>query len=604
MLQVSALSKSYGAQTLFDNVTFALSKGERLGIIGRNGHGKSTLFRILLGQEEADDGSIDIPKGYQLGHLSQHLEFPSATVQDEAVSALPATDDGRDESYKALAILAGLGFSEEQLTLAPSKLSGGFQVRLNLAKLLVSEADLLLLDEPTNYLDIISVRWLIKFLRQWPGELMLITHDRSFMDQVTTHTMAIHRQMVRKIEGGTEKLEQVIEEEEEQLERTRENQLKARQQTEAFIRRFRSKASKAKLVQSRVKALERQGTIDALEEIDNLEFRFPALPFRPKEMLTLQDGSFHYPKGENLFSKLSLTIQPGERIAIVGKNGKGKSTLLRALAGELPLTEGELTVSEHAVQGYFGQTNIKRLSDTATVEEEILAVQPDHNRTIARSIAATVMFEGDLALKKVGVLSGGEKSRVMLGKLLATKTNLLLLDEPTNHLDIYANESLLAALQEYPGTVLFVSHDEMFLDELATRFIIFDNGDAEVFNGSYRDFLKQRGWSDEADSSPKGEAKGSEKGISKKEARRLRAQKLEELRPLKKKSEAIEKDISELEKTVASQTETLFEGTKTGYSDEMAKLSRELHQNKETLEVLYEELLGVMERLEVLERDG
>src|SRR3990172_2950016 len=258
MIQANNLEKSYGRQLIFDDVSFTINPGERVGLVGRNGHGKTTLFRMILNEEHPDAGAIRIPNHYHIGHLSQHLKFTEQTVLQEACLSIPKTEDGRDESYKVKAILSGLGFASDDLELNPAALSGGFQVRLNLAKVLVSEPNLLLLDEPTNYLDIVSIRWLIQFLRNWKNELIIITHDRSFMDSVTTHTMAIHRCGIRKIAGPTENVYQQLLMEEEIYEKTRVNDEKKRNEIEQFINRFRAKATKAKAVQSRVKALQKK----------------------------------------------------------------------------------------------------------------------------------------------------------------------------------------------------------------------------------------------------------------------------------------------------------------------------------------------------------
>jgi len=252
MLQVTNIEKSYGKQLLFDGVGFTVNPRERVGLVGRNGHGKSTLFRMILGEEHQDAGTITVPSGYTIGHLSQHIHFTENTVLGEACLALPPNEDHIDESYKAEAILHGLGFTNDDFDRHPSTLSGGYQVRLNLAKVLASEPNLLLLDEPTNYLDIVSVRWLTQFLRAWRNELIIITHDRDFMDSVTTHTMIIHRYKMRKVAGGTQKLYDQILMEEEIYEKTRQNDEKKRKEVEQFINRFRAQATKASAVQSRI----------------------------------------------------------------------------------------------------------------------------------------------------------------------------------------------------------------------------------------------------------------------------------------------------------------------------------------------------------------
>lgn len=495
MLYASGLTKSYGTRTLFDDVSFSMRPGERLGLIGRNGSGKSTLFKLILGEEQPDDGELTTPKGYTIGHLAQHLEFTKETVLEEACMGLPP--DERDQEYRAEIILAGLGFSEEDTIESPHRFSGGFQIRINLAKLILSEPNLLLLDEPTNYLDILSMRWLASFLKSWKGELIIISHDRSFMDSVTTDTMLIHRGGIRKISGGTEKLYSRIEQDEEIYEKTRINEEKKRKDLEIFINRFRAKASKASLVQSKIKALERMGQKDALQDEDVLDFDFCPAPFIGKVMSEIKEISFAYPDGAKLIDNLSLTIGNRDRIGIIGKNGKGKSTLLRLLGGEITPSNGEISFSPNAKLGYFGQTNISRLSPNLTVEQEISNANSELHRTKVRAICGTMMFSGDDALKKISVLSGGEKSRVLLGKILAQPTNLLLLDEPTNHLDMESIEALIETLKDYQGSVLIVTHSELILRSLVTKLIVFQGSGPKLFEHEYDYFLEKEGWQDE-----------------------------------------------------------------------------------------------------------
>ncbi|VAX29175.1 Bis-ABC ATPase YheS, partial [hydrothermal vent metagenome] len=421
MIQVNSLDKSYGQQVVFDNVSFTINSGERVGFVGRNGHGKTTLFRMILGQEHPDSGTISIPAGYSIGHLSQHIRFEEDTVLKEACLSLPDQEDGIDETYKAETVLAGLGFPGDDLNLHPMELSGGYQVRLNLAKVLVSDPNILLLDEPTNYLDIVSMRWLARFLRGWQKELIIITHDRDFMDSVTTHTMAIHRCRIRKVPGSTEKLYQQLLLEEEVYEKTRTNDEKKRKETEQFINRFRAKATKARAVQSRVKALQKKEQLEELSEIKKLAFTFNSAPFTGRQLMEVKDLSFGFePDGSLLIENLNFYVGKKDRIAIIGKNGKGKTTLLNLLAGELSPVGGYIRCPRDLKLAYFGQTNINRLNLRKTVEEEIMDVHPEHHRGAARSICGAMMFPGDHALKKVGVLSGGEKSRLLPRKLLDT----------------------------------------------------------------------------------------------------------------------------------------------------------------------------------------
>lgn len=495
MIQISGLFKHFGDQLLFEDGSFVVNARERIGVVGRNGSGKSTLFKMILGQEHPDEGTIVSPKGYRIGHLSQHLVFTENTVLGEACLGLPK--DERDETYRGEIILGGLGFSEEDMYRDPSEFSGGFQIRINLARLLLSEPNLLLLDEPTNYLDIVSSRWLAETLRNWKKELLIITHDRSFMDSVTTHTMMIYRGSFKKIPGKTQKLFEAIAVEEEVYEKTRINEDKKRREMELFISRFKAQASKAALVQSRVKALARMGTKEELSEEESLEFGFATKPFYGKLLVEAKEISFGYTKEQPLITKLSVQVGKGDRIGIIGKNGRGKSTLLRLLAGELTPESGEVTMSPNTAMGYFGQTNIKRLTDSLTIEEEISQAHPGMHRTRIRGICGTMMFDGDKALKKVSVLSGGEKSRVLLGKIIATPSNLLLLDEPTNHLDLDSVEALKDALLEYDGALVLVTHEEMLLRELCTRLVVFQGDAPFTLEGGYDYFLQKVGWEDE-----------------------------------------------------------------------------------------------------------
>ena len=497
MLQIQQLSKSYGPRVLFDEVTVALTPGERLGLVGRNGCGKTTLLRLILGEETPDGGKIKRPQHYTVGHLSQHLAFEAETVLQEACLGLPIQEGDWVEEYLAEQALMGLGFTLEDFDRPPSELSGGFQVRLQLAKVLVSAPNLLLLDEPTNYLDIVSMRWLQRYLCNWPGEIILITHDRAFMDRVTTHTMVIHRSNVRRIAGNTTKLYDMLAQEEEIHEQTRQNQVRNRRSDERFVERFRYSATKARQGQSRIKMLERLGTLSQLEEIANLSFKFNAAPFNAHTLLQAKDLEFGYADGPSLISELSFSLEMGDRVAIVGKNGRGKSTLLNLIAGELTSRSGTFKRHPSTRLAHFGQTNIDRLHAGMTVEEEILSAMPEQSRGAARGICGLMMFQGDDALKRVEVLSGGERARVLLGKLLVSPANLVMLDEPTNHLDMESIDSMVAALLAFSGGTLIVTHNERVLHALATKLVIFDRGRVTWFDGTYRDFLDRVGWSDE-----------------------------------------------------------------------------------------------------------
>ncbi len=597
MLQISNLTKSYGTQVLLEAVSFNLNRGERAGLVGRNGHGKTTLFRLILGEEHADSGSISVPAGYTVGHLSQHINFTEETVLAEACLGLARSEDGRDETFKAKTILSGLGFTEEDFLRRPSEFSGGFQVRLSLAKVLVSEPDLLLLDEPTNYLDILSIRWLTRFLRNWKGELIIITHDRRFMDSVTTHTILIHRCKVRKIEGPTGKLYEQISMEEELYERTRQNEEKKRRETEEFINRFRAKATKAKAVQSRVKALNKMQRLEKLGDIQDLDFSFRSAPFAGKWLMNVEDLAFSFsPGGPGLISGLTFAVGKQDRIAVIGKNGKGKTTLLNLLMKELAPLRGEVRHHDSLRPAYFGQTNIARLKPANTVVQEIMAADPEINQTAARSLCGLMMFEGDNALKKVSVLSGGEKSRVLLGKLLVSPANLLLLDEPTNHLDMQSVESLVDAVDGFDGAVIIVTHSEMVLEALAERLIVFDNGRVSLFEGTYREFLERVGWSDEPAPQAQGAKPAAAPAVNanRKDLRRQRADIVAErskvLNPLLKKIEVLEQQIMQVEQQVEQDTQALAAASQKGAALAIRDLSRSMHEGRQKIEALFADL--------------
>ena len=387
-----------------------------------------------------------------------------------------------------------MGFSEEEFCKSPAEFSGGFQVRLNLAKVLLAEPHLLLLDEPTNYLDIISIRWLTRFLKRWSNELIIITHDRNFMNSITTHTVAIHRQKIKKVKGDTIKIFEQIAVEEEVYEKTRSKEEKRREETMGFINRFRASAARASLVQSRVKALEKMGTKEELVKIADLGFRFNSVRFEAQNLMRINNLTFGYTDERTLIENLSIDISKKDRICAIGKNGKGKSTLLRLLAKELVPKAGEIIPHPNCQLGYFGQTNIERLHPGLTIEEEFAKLRPDLSYSNIRRTCGAMMFPGDLALKRIAVLSGGEKSRVSLGKILLSSTNMLLLDEPTNHLDVESCDSMIAALDEFSGAVVIVTHSEMFLHHLANRLIVFNEDRVFVFEGSYQDFLDRVGW--------------------------------------------------------------------------------------------------------------
>ncbi len=580
MIQVMGLSKGYGTQELFTDINFTLGRGEKIGLVGRNGAGKSTLLKILMGEELADGGDVVVPKNYRVATLKQHLSFSEPTILQEACLSLP--EEQKFDEYRAEKILMGLGFKLEDFSRAPSEFSGGMQIRLNLAKVLLQDPDCLFLDEPTNYLDIVGMRWLSGFLRQFRGELVLITHDRGFMDGVCTHIMGIWRQKLVKIPGSTSKFYAQLREEEDIYEKTRANLERKRKEMEEFVEKNRAKASKATQAQSRVKMLEKLPGMEELAAVQTLDFHFNHQESPSKVILDVKNLSFGYDPAHPLFRDLSFTVQRGDKIAVIGKNGKGKSTLLNVLAGELAPQQGTISRSPSLLLGHFGQTNIQRLHLAHTVEEEILAANPAMGAQRVRSICGTMMFSGDLAKKKISVLSGGERARVLVGKLLARPTNLLFLDEPSNHLDQESVEALLKELKAYAGAVVVVTHSESFVRELAQKLVVFRGDRAEFVLGDYEDFLRRGGWGD--DEAPgDGQKKGGQ------DHRRQRAELVQErarsLAPLKKRMEQLENSINRDEARIKALEDEVASGAAEGWkaSQELGKLRKRVEADFEAL---------------------
>ncbi len=603
MISVDSLSKSFGASVLFQDASFKINRRERVGLVGRNGHGKTTLFRILSGQEEADSGNISIPKNYRIGYVKQEISFTEKTVFAEGIKGLP--EDSSAHYWKVEKILAGLGFSEDDVKRYPQDLSGGFQVRLNLTKELLAEPDLLLLDEPTNYLDITSIRWIKGFLTQWPREVFIITHDRGFMDSIVTHVLGIHRKKIRKISGDTSKYYMQIAQEEEIHEKTRLNDDKRRKEIEEFVTRFRAKARLAGLVQSRVKTLSKLTKREKLEKFKSLDFSFRSKPFNGKILSTITGLTFGYNSSHELLSDFNLSIGPKDRVCVIGRNGAGKTTFLKLLGGVLKPDSGQISYHPEVTAGYFEQTNVKTLEDEKTIEEEILYTNPDIDRQMARNICGAMLFEGDSALKKIGVLSGGEKSRVMLGKLLCRPINLLLLDEPSNHFDMESCDAMISAIDAFDGAIVMVTHNEMFLHAVADRLIVFKNDGVSVFEGDYHRFLEAEGWGDELDSDLSGnkepEGSKSEK-LNKKELRRLRSSIISErnnaLRPLEKRIAELETKIDTNETRLQSLNEQMQSASEKKDGRRIAELSQEIHHCQADVDRDFEEFETLSEKAE------
>ncbi len=591
MIQLINISKNFGKQELFSNLSFKLNSGNKMGLVGRNGSGKSTLFKLILGEETPDVGEVVIPKGYKIGTLKQYLVFTEGTLREEAALALE--EDMKYDVYRVEKILFGLGFTQDDLEKDPLSFSGGYQIRINLAKLLVTEPNLLLLDEPTNYLDILSLRWLKTFLKAFEGEVILITHDRNFMDAVVTHTMGIVRKNLRIIAGDTHKYYEQLKSSDELHEKQKISQDKKVKELEDFIARNKARASTAALAQSKVKQLEKMDLLDDLDYDSTLEFNFNYKETPAKVLIDVKNLSFGYTPDNILFKNISFVLEKGERLGIIGKNGKGKSTLLNTIAGELKAVEGEVHMHPSTAFAHFGQTNIARLHPTSTVLDEIHSANTKLSAQTIRGIAGAMMFSGDSADKKVSLLSGGEKSRVMLGQILAREVNVLFLDEPTNHLDMDSIEALTKAIENYDGSVIVVTHSEELLRRVCDRLIIFTRNGAEYFDGGYDLFLEKMGWEEEEEDRVKQKPKSSFKDNKKAKADLIR-DKNKLTSPIKKKIEKLEASIIKSEETLASHQKKLLEASTKGDTFKIIEFSKLVSLEQKEVEKMFE-LLEILQ---------
>ena len=566
MIELINISKSYPTNELYSDLNLRLNQGDKVGLVGRNGTGKSTLFKLILGEEHQDSGEIKFPKAYKIGALKQYFNFTQKTLIDE--TALALSEEHKYDIYKAEKILFGLGFTQEDLQKDPNSFSGGFQIRINLAKLLLTEPNMLLLDEPTNYLDILSIRWLKNFLKNFQGEVILITHDREFMDSVCTHTLGIIRRSAFMIQGGTRKFYEQLLANEEHHEKQKVAQEKKRKDLEEFIAKNKARAATATLAQSKIKILEKMDILEDLDYDANLKFDFNYKDSAAKFLLEVKNLSFGYTPDNVLFKNITFALSRGETIGIIGKNGKGKSTLLNAIAGELEPLSGSVDFHPSCQFGHFGQTNISHLNQNNTIMDEIYSVNHKLSEAVIRSICGLMMFSGDNAKKKISLLSGGEKSRVMLGKIIAQDVNLLFLDEPTNHLDIDSIDALTNAIKAFEGSCMIVTHSEELLRAVCDRLIVFTNEGADYFNGTYDEFLEKIGWDDDDSMEKKKPAKPKR---NKKEIKKLRAAIVTE------KSQAtapIKKEIAQLEESL----ESLNGAEKISQEDKLLELQIQLEE--------------------------
>ena len=531
----------YGDRILFDELDWLVAPGDRIGVVGGNGSGKSTLLKIVHGSEQLDRGEIERQKNIQVGYLPQEgLTFSGRTVFGECLSVFDeaisleaemeeltrkmgevdpstlefqavmdryewCTDryqalDGYTKEAQVGTVLGGLAFARGDWDRPCEEFSGGWQMRVALAKLLLLKPNVLLLDEPTNHLDLEARNWLEDYLSNYPHAFLLISHDRFFLDATVRKVVHLWNRKAHFYTGNYTKFEKLRDERIAQVRAAYRNQRARIEQVEAFINRFRYQATKAKQVQSRVKELEKLERIEVPPEEKTIHFRFPQPQPSGRVVVELDRVAKSY-GDTHVFGDVSLRIERGDRIALVGANGAGKSTLIRILAGTEPLTAGTRKEGYRVGIDYFAQDQYKELDPEAVLLNDLVAHAPLMGESEMRGLLGCFLFSGDDAFKRIGVLSGGERNRYALARLLLRPSNLLLLDEPTNHLDMRAKEVLLPALLEFEGTMVFVSHDRYFIDRLANKVIHIEDGDVEVYPGGYEDFLwsRQRRAEDESE---------------------------------------------------------------------------------------------------------
>ncbi len=656
MLSINDLSLQYGNKHIFRNVSAQIHSGDRVGLAGVNGAGKSTLLKIMCGLHDVDPGIVSRASWFSVAYLPQevNIELGSRSLFAEAESAfddvlaqqaqlerigeqLAVLDptspeiDGllvlQGDLQQALdgcdvfrirpqieRVLFGLGFSAADLDREVLSFSGGWIMRLFLAKLLLKKPSLLLLDEPTNHLDLDSLTWLEDFLQQYQGAMIIISHDRSFLDRVTTITWELSLGKLTVYRGNYSHylVEKVLRLE---LERSAyDNQQAMIRQTEQFITRFRSKSTKSRQVQSRVKQLDKLERIELSESERTIRFTFPPASPSGRDVLTLEGVHKRY-HDKMVFDNVSFSLQRGDKLAVVGVNGAGKTTLLKIMAGVEP-AEGQIKPGHNVILSYFGQHQAQELPGELTILDTVYHTAVDMTVTQVRSLLGAFLFTGDEVEKKVQILSGGEKSRVALAKMLVRPANLMLLDEPTNHLDMSSQEILQEAMAQYEGTIIVVSHNRFFVNSFINKVLEIRNGKATIFEGNIDDYLERRRLEDsELDQKParnqpaagKLEGADEEQSVDKKVQRQQRALERQVLNrkigPLKKKSEEAEQDIEKQERRKAELVALMADPNLYGDQERWTATSKEYGQVERSLERAYQKWEEAQQAMEAIEKE-
>ncbi|WP_308364791.1 MULTISPECIES: ATP-binding cassette domain-containing protein [unclassified Microbulbifer] len=628
MINLQGVSLQIGGRELLQNADCRIFPGHKVGVIGANGCGKSSLFKLLLHQLDSDSGRVDVPAGWRIAHMAQEVAAGQQSALDYVLDGddelrrlqrklqqaengdiggrelgelheRMAAIDGYSGPARAAQLLDGLGFAHADQQRPVSSFSGGWRIRLNLARALMCPADLMLLDEPTNHLDLDATLWLEQWLQRFPGTLLVISHDRDFLDAVVDGIVSFEQRQLRLYSGNYSAFERARAERLAQQQAQYEKQQVERAHMEDFVRRFRAKASKAKQAQSRLKALDRMVQIAPAHADSPFHFTLPAADKTSDPLIDLREADIGY-RGRVVLHRVQLGIQPGRRIGLLGPNGAGKSSLIKTLAGELPLIGGERLCGEHLAIGYFAQHQLEALDGAASPVLHLQRLSPEASEQSLRDFLGGYGFAGDRAFETVADFSGGEKARLALAILAWQKPNLLLLDEPTNHLDLEMRHALTLALAEFPGAVVLVSHDRHLLANTTDEFLLVADGRAEPYAGDLEDYKQwllafRRGEKAEEKST------GSEKPADdKKTQRRAAAALREQLKPLTDKLKRVERQMSQAEKKLAElenqlADESLYSG---GQQEEIARLNREQSQQREALDELEMQWLEISEQLE------
>lgn len=628
MLKFSNLAIRRGSRLLFEQANFTIHQGNKVGITGANGCGKSSLFALILQQIHSDDGELELPAQLSIAHVAQETPAEAKAAIDyvldgdaelrqvqQQLAQAEADDNGAVQAechhqletidaYTAPAragkLMLGLGFAADELERPVKTFSGGWRMRLNLAQALMCRSDLLLLDEPTNHLDLDAVIWLENWLLAYPGTLLLISHDRDFLDKVADHIAHIEQQGMTLYTGNYSDFEKRRAEQLAQQQAMYERQQREVAHIEDFIRRFKAKASKAKQAQSRVKTLERMELISQAHVDSPFHFSFRKPDKMPHPLIRLDDVSVGY-AATPLLNDLSLSLLPGDRIGLLGHNGAGKSTLIKLLAGELTPLSGQYESSSELHLGYFAQHQLDQLDMEASALLHMQRLDPKITEQDIRNYLGGYNFHGDRVKEPVGPFSGGEKARLVLALLIYQKPNLLLLDEPTNHLDLEMRHALSLALQDYEGAMVIVSHDRHLLRSVTDRFYLVDDGSMHDFDGdldAYRQWLMQP----KDRPAQNNQLSDTEQGVSRKEQRQRQAEKRRQLQPLKNKLKSVEQRMDELQqrKDEIEQLLAAPEMYEASHKDQLQSLTLERSDVIRQLEEDEENWLRFTEELEAI----